>query len=300
METTKGQKPLTTPVILWIMLLIVLWAANSVIVKVSVSGFPPMFTALMRFGMAFPIAAAFILTRIKKLSINRGEFFKLFLLGILSGLQIFTFNYGAQFTTGGRITLFIFTYPLMIAFFSPLIVKTETFSARVLWGSLIAFAGLLVPLRDHLVSFDSALLKGDLTELLSAVILTVVILYNKRLMLTINRWKIFFWRYLFMVLFFLAGTLLLEDWGTRETHWTAWAAVFYQTFVVSVFCFLSFQYILSNHNSAKISVFFFATPLLGMLIGILLLGEKADASLFAGCLLVGLGIFAVNWKKTKK
>jgi drug/metabolite transporter (DMT)-like permease len=41
-------------------------------------------------------------------------------------------------------------------------------------------------------------------------------------------------------------------------------------------------------------VFFFASPLIGMMLGIVLLNEAFDPGLVAGCILVGAGIFIVN------
>jgi O-acetylserine/cysteine efflux transporter len=71
-------------------------------------------------------------------------------------------------------------------------------------------------------------------------------------------------------------------------------ALLYQSIVISMFCFAAFQYILSRHNSSSMSVFFFATPLVGMFMGMLILKEAFDPGLLVGCVLVGAGIYVVN------
>jgi drug/metabolite transporter (DMT)-like permease len=57
---------------------------------------------------------------------------------------------------------------------------------------------------------------------------------------------------------------------------------------------MSWQYLLAHHNASKLSVFFFAAPLLGMAMGVVLLGETPEPGLLVGSILVGAGIYIVN------
>jgi drug/metabolite transporter (DMT)-like permease len=53
---------------------------------------------------------------------------------------------------------------------------------------------------------------------------------------------------------------------------------------------------LAKHSAAKVSVFFFVTPILGIFISMLFLNERFDLCLLAGALLVGCGIALGLWK----
>ena len=59
----------------------------------------------------------------------------------------------------------------------------------------------------------------------------------------------------------------------------AWISLAFQFLVISVFSFMSWQYLIVRHNASSISVFFFATPLFGMILGVLLLDEAFDEEL---------------------
>jgi hypothetical protein len=56
----KGQRPLTAGIYLWLFAVIVMWASNTVVVKIALQDLPPFWAAFLRFGPALPFLAAFI------------------------------------------------------------------------------------------------------------------------------------------------------------------------------------------------------------------------------------------------
>jgi len=211
-------------------------------------------------------------------------------------LQIFLFNYGSQYTTGGRVALFIFTFPLIISLIGPLIIKEEHYKKKSIIGSFIAFIGIIIALRLNIIASGSTF-KGDIIELISSLVLALQIVLNKRFIYNINKWKVLFYRFVTGVALFLISALLFEEFIIENVKTDAWLSLSFQIVVVSIFCFTSFQYIISKHNSSSVSVFFFASPLFGITIGIILLNEPFDIRLLAGGVLVALGMYVVNMKK---
>ena len=120
---------------------------------------------------------------------------QIFVLAVLMVVQIFLFNLGSQFTTGGRIAFIIFSYPLIVPLIAPAFIKAETFDRAKLSGSFIAFLGLVIALRQNFRGDLSAAVKGDLIEIASCIVLSLIIVYNKRLAAFINKWKIIFWQF---------------------------------------------------------------------------------------------------------
>lgn len=293
-RTGTGQAPLNALTYAWIFLLVLLWAGNSVLVKIVVRDIPPMWAALLRFAPATVVIALFIRRGGSGFRVCAGDLGRIAILGVLMALQITTFNWGSRYTTGGRVTLFIFSYPLFVPLLGPLFINEETLSGRKVIGSCIAFVGIVFALRHSLDSRLAATYKGDLIELGSALLLALNIVYNKRLMRTIDKWRVIFWEFLTAVVLFGTGALLFEDLQTARVKPDAWAVLVFQSMAVSVFCFMSWQHLLARHNSANLTVSLFATPLLGMLIGVGILQEPMDISLLIGCLFVGAGIYVVN------
>ena len=211
-------------------------------------------------------------------------------------LQLFTFNLGAPYTTGGRITLFIFSYPLMVPLLAPLVVQTERFEKRNLLGCLVAFAGLSFAFKGSLAHQAVSTFKGDIIEFISCLLIAVQIVYTKRLAASINKWKMLLWSYAVMILLFFCGAVIFENFNIHAVQLDAWLSLAFQSLAISVFSFMSWQYLIVRHNSSSISVFFFATPLFGMILGVLLLNEAYDPGLLIACILVGFGIYVVNQK----
>jgi drug/metabolite transporter (DMT)-like permease len=271
-----------------------LWATNAVVVKIAVRDIPPLWAALLRFSPALPFIACFIKWNGSGFSVTGKDVFRISILAFLMVSQIYLFNLGSQYTTGGRITLFIFSYPLFVPLLAPLFIKEEKFELKNIVGCAIAFIGLIVALRSNISETTGSTIKGDIIELISCVNLSIVILYNKRLIKSIDKWRVIFWEFFIGIVLFFLGAIVFEKFQIRQVQPDAWLALIFQSIVISVFCFMSWQYLIAKHNSSSVSVFFFLTPLMGMAIGVLILNEAFDSDLIIGCMFVGAGIFIVN------
>jgi len=72
------------------------------------------------------------------------------------------------------------------------------------------------------------------------------------------------------------------------------AALLYQGGIIAGFCFLAWTSILEKYSASKLVVFFFATPLSGVVFSNLFLGDELTVYLLGGAILVAVGIFLVN------
>ena len=293
------QLPIKWPVALWILLLVIFWATNSVVVKFVVQDMPSAWGAFLRFLIAYPIVVIFLAMQRPSLKIDKKGVLVCILISFMSFLQIMLFNIGSQYTTGGRITMLIFTYPLIVPFIAHFLLKNEKLQKRTIIGSVIAFAGLLIPLYNTLVN-QGPTLKGDLIELTSSIVLSFLIVTNKYAFSFMDKWSVFFWQATFNLFLFGAAAFMAEPLVFSKITPVGWGSLIFQALAINVFAFLSYQYILSRHNSSQVSIFFFATPLFGMLLGKLIHHEPFEISLFAGCTSVALGIFLANSNNKSK
>ena len=74
-------------------------------------------------------------------------------------------------------------------------------------------------------------------------------------------------------------------------------ALLYQGGVIAGFCFLAWTAVLERYSASKLVVFFFATPLSGVLFSHLMLGDKLTIELLVGSVLVAAGIYLVNLQR---
>ncbi|HSG15351.1 MAG TPA: EamA family transporter, partial [Anaerolineae bacterium] len=71
-------------------------------------------------------------------------------------------------------------------------------------------------------------------------------------------------------------------------------AVIYQGVVVAGLCFIFWTSLLQNHSASRLVVFSFITPVFGVWLSALVLGETISPVLVGGLLLVTAGIIVVN------
>ena len=285
----SGQAPIGPGSAAWLLSLASAWAVGGVVTGTAVEGFGVHGTAFLRFLPAVPLVA-WLARRAGARPLPRPrDAGPLGLLGVLFFAQIATFNGGATLTTGPRVVLLIFTYPLLVPLVAPLVVPAERFRGRSLLGAGIAFAGVAWVLGADAAG-GGGNLAGDALELLSALLIALNLALTKRLCGRIDKWVVLLWRFAVAEALFLAVLLLQgpPDLGAATPQ--AWAAVVFQAVVVSVFCFLSFQVLLTRHNSSDATVFLSATPLLGVAAGAVLLDQPVDPNLVVGGLLAAAGI----------
>jgi drug/metabolite transporter (DMT)-like permease len=298
-KPVAGYRPMPPSSVIWVLTLVVLWAANAVLVKIVVRDIPPFWAAALRFSMALVIVGVYARMKRVDLKVSFPDLSRIAFLGVLSYLQIFLFNYGSQFTTGGRISLFIFSYPLMVPFLAHYIVKGEGLAARNVTGSLISFVGLFIVVSENFLNpTHQNTLKGDIMQIASCLTLALLIVCNKRLIARIHAIKILFWQIATsLILYYLSG-FCFEHLDLSRVRPDALLCLLFQGLVVGGFCFISWQVLLARYASFQLSVYFFLTPFFGIIIGWLVFNETVTLLLALGGLLVCSGIYIVNSQKT--
>jgi len=291
-----GQDSITPPVAVWIISLVIGWALNSVLVKFVTDEMPVFLAAFTRFALTLPIAAGFALLRGNGLRLPPRGLLAGAVLGALSFVQISLFHWGSLHTTGGRVTLFLFSYPLLTPFAAHLLVKEERLSLKTVAGAATAFIGVAIALKSSL-GFDPVRFKGDLLEIASALTLAVMIAANKRFLAEFDKWKLLFWQYAVSTSLYALCVATFERFDYAGIGRGAWMALAFQVVVVGGYCFLSYQWIIAKHPASKVSVFFLGTPLAGMLAGQILRDEPFEWPLLAGCAFVAAGILIANRKE---
>jgi drug/metabolite transporter (DMT)-like permease len=91
----------------------------------------------------------------------------------------------------------------------------------------------------------------------------------------------------------LPAAVLLGQTYFRSTP-LVWASLAYQTFLMSFASLLVWFWLLRHYLASRLGVFAFLTPVLGVVLGALLLGEPLESQFVVGALIVLLGIATVS------
>ena len=270
-----------------------LWGGLAPAIKISLSGLPPLGAACLRFGIGMTVIAlwAALVERVR-LRPTRAEMPHLLAMGVLLVLQIATLNIGTMSTSAGHSSTLLSAYPLFVALLAHWLVPGDRLSPIKLAGMGAAFVGVALVFAERGGSGSS--LRGDACVLVSAVLLAGIVVYTKRLTAWISPYRVLLGQMVVGVPAFLAGSLLWEGPAAYRFSWPVTLAILYQGLVVAAFCFVVWTHLIQRYPPSRVTAFSFSTPLFGVLLSALLLGEPVTPGLGIGVACVAAGIYLAN------
>ena len=271
----------------------ILWGGNSVSIKLGLEGIPPLFLAGSRFLLGGLVV--YIWARLLKLELRLDPNERRRILGLVLIFltQIYLLNAGTAHTLASRSTIFISAYPFFTALFAHLFIPGDRISIRKVTGMGLAFLGVVLVFAESLALNELQYLLGDVMVLASASLLGARQVYLKRLTQNMHPGKVLIWQAApSLPIFFLLSALFETQ--TIQLDTRVVGAVFYQGFVVAGFCFILLTSLLQRHSASQLSVFGFITPIIGVVISNLLLGDPISPGILLSLGLVGIGITIVN------
>ena len=272
------------------------WGFQQVLVKATLPELPPVFQAALRFAGAAVLLVLWCRWRGVPLVQADGSLWPGLLAGGLFAAEFACLYIGLQHTRASRLTLFVYTSPFWVALTLPWLVPSERLR-RVQWGGLVlAFAGLVVALRDSLVTPAAPdQLLGDLLALSGGLAwgLTTVTIRATRL-IRCSAEKLLFYQVAVSALTLpLLSLALGETWPQRFSGF-ATLSLLLQTVVGAFASYLVWMWLLGRYPATRISAFAFLTPLFALLWGAVWLHEPLTPALLVALGLVAAGIVLVN------
>lgn len=272
------------------------WGFQQVLVKATLPELPPVFQAGLRLLGASLLLAAWARWRGLALWARDGTLWPGLLAGALFAAEFACIYLGLQFTTASRLTVFLYTAPFWVAALLPLWVPGERLRPPQWLGLALAFAGVLLALRESLAgTLGAHTWRGDALALAAGLLwgLTTVTIRTTRLA-QVSAAKVLLWQ---LGVGGLALPLLSLALGERwRWDWSPFAAtsMLLQTAVGAFASYLAWMWLLTRYPATKMSVFVFLTPVFALVIGALWLREPVSAALLGALALVAAGIVAVN------
>ncbi|HID55371.1 TPA: DMT family transporter [Candidatus Poribacteria bacterium] len=277
-----------------IMLLSLLWGGNSPAMKIALRDMQPFILAGLRFTLAVMAVWGWAIYRGIPLSLKKGELLPLIILALFFAAQISSFNVGTHLSLASRASLLINAHPFFVALMAHFFIPSDRLTFRKALGLLIAFSGVALIFRESIIPSGRDHLLGDLILLLSAFILGAQTVYTKRVVQDMAPIKLLAWQMGFALIPFYLMSLLFEDPSGWRISGSVVGMLIYQGILVGFFCFITWTTLLRRYSASKIAAFLFATPIFGVALSWLILGDKLTVWLGAGTALVAAGIYIVN------
>jgi len=274
-----------------------LWGLNQVAAKFALAEVAPLWQATIRsFGGALLVWGW---SRYRGIALFRrdGSLPGGLLAGALFGAEFLCIFIGLQFTTASRMVVFIYISPFVVALGMPFIARAERLSAWQMAGLALAFAGVAWAFAEGftLPAAGAHQLLGDALGVLAGVLwgATTLAIRGSRLSNADAEKTLLYQLAVSGGLLFVAALVAGSPLPARISA-PVWASLAFQVVIVTFASYLVWFWLVRSYPATKLSSFTLLTPVFGLLMGAVLLGEPITLRLLLALAAVALGIVLVN------
>jgi drug/metabolite transporter (DMT)-like permease len=284
-----------------------LWGTSFAAAKIGLNELLPLNLVIFRFIIASFVFSIILLTMRGHNRIESRDIPRFVILGFLAITSYFYIQFtGLLYTTTINSALIIATSPIFTALFGRML-GWERISLPATIGIFIAFAGVSTIITNGQLSgiFETDTLKGNILLLLNAIVWAGVTVYGKTILLKYRP-------FVAMAYIHICGTILLIPFAffptplapvplisqisgiTQPTILTT----LYLSLLCSVFAYHMWYVGVEKIGAVRTAVFTYLNPLFAMITGIWLLGEQMTVYIISGGLLIIVGVYITNQKRT--
>ena len=221
------------------------------------------------------------------------------LAGVLFAAEFLCIFVGLQYTTASRMVVFIYIAPFVVALGMPFIASSERLSRAEMLGLVIAFAGVAWAFEEgfEAPAAGPRQLLGDALGVAAGVLwgATTLAIRGTRLS-SASAEKTLLYQLAVSGVILLAVALTTGAKLPHALSALASSALLFQIVIVTAFSYLLWFWLIGHYPATRLASFTLLTPVFGLLLGALLLGEPITARLVAALLAVATGIVLVNRK----
>ena len=274
-----------------------LWGLNQVAAKAAMPEVPPLWQAASRsLGGALLV---WLWTRVRRIPMFtrdatlRGGM----LAGALFAAEFMCIFIGLQFTTASRMVVFIYISPFVVALGMPFIARAEALSRLQLAGLLLAFVGVAWAFAEGFTTPAAGphQLLGDSLGVAAGVLwgATTLAIRGSKLAGASAEKTLLYQLAVSGVVLTVAAVVVGTPVPARLSA-LAWGSMAFQIVIVTAFSYLVWFWLIRRYAATRLASFTLLTPVFGLLLGALLLGEPITTRLVVALVAVAMGIVLVN------
>ncbi len=277
------------------------WGFNQVAVKLAIPDIPPLIQAAMRSAAAGLLVAVWSHLRGIPLMRRDGTLVPGLVAGALFGLEFVLIYRGLVYTTASRAVLFIYLAPFFVVLAARIFLPADRFHLPQWLGLTLSFAGMAVAFGVPTPAVDPRQAVGDLMMVGAAMAWAATTLVIKAS--TLNRIpaeKTLLYQLIVSAPILGLGAFLFGETMRAAPGPVALASFAYQTLWVASVTFVVWFALVVRYSASRLSAFTFLTPLFGVAVGHLVLGEPLTAAFMAAAAMVVAGLVLVNRTSPKR
>lgn len=274
----------------------IIWGTTYLALRVGVTQFPPFLFSGIRFLLAGPLLLTLLYFFRKVPFPSR----KILAQQAVSGLLLCTFGVGIvgwseMFVSSGLAAIICSVMPIWVMLINFAIASDDQPALPVVLGLVIGLAGIVLIFGEHVSDFsDPNYTLGIFTTFAGNICWAIGTVWVKRKTTATDPFLAAGLQMLFGGLFLLPMSLLFDDYATITTSGDMIFSLVYLILFGSVAAYASFSYAIKKLPMTMVSLYAYINPIVAVLLGALLLGERLNLRIGIGILITLAGIYVVN------
>lgn len=204
-------------------------------------------------------------------------------------------TWGVKYISAGLGSIIGAIFPLWLVVIN-IFTKQSKMPRNAITGLMLGFGGICVIFFEHLNDlFNASFRFGILISVAATWSWAFGILYTKK---QAHRYNPYFSTGLQMFIsgIVLYGASLVSGMHVplKQIPWQSWTAIVYLVLISSVISFIAYLYALQHLPTSLVSVYAYMNPIVAVLLGWLLLGERLSIYIGVGGAITLLGVYLVN------
>ncbi|MEN3930722.1 DMT family transporter [Microvirga sp. W0021] len=298
------RKPLDGKATGLMLLLCAVWSLQQILIKAAAPDMAPTLQIAVRSGCSAILVVLFMLFTKEKISFKGSPWLAGLFAGALFALEFFLVGEGLRYTNASHMVVLLYTAPAFVAIGLHILIPEERLFPIQWIGLLIAFAGIVIAFSgkgENATASAPNILLGDILGLMAGAAwgATTIVVRCTRLA-TIPASQTLLYQLISGFVILLAGAIVTDQHHVTMTA-IVWTSLLYQSIIVSFASFLAWFWLLRTYLASRLGVLSFMTPMLGVVLGIVILNEKTETNFLIGAVLVLFGIILVSghsWMKS--
>lgn len=271
------------------------WGSTWLAIKLGLSGMPPLLGAGLRFLLASVIL--FGIVKVWRIPVPMtSDAKKIYAtLAILSFTIPFAFVYWAeQYIPTGLASILFACYPFWVALFSYFMLKNEPLNVFKISGIVLAFTGMVVIFSGDVHIADTRAFIAMILMVTNTILQAYSLVLVKKIGQPINPFAFNFVGMMVSSILLIGASVMLESHDGIVWNTATVGSILYLGIVGSVIVFAAYFWLLKRVEAVYLSLVSFINPIVAVLLGAIVLGEKLDPNVFLGASFVLLGLLVAN------
>jgi drug/metabolite transporter (DMT)-like permease len=273
----------------------IMWGSSYLFIKLAVDSFGTFTLIMLRLAVGAAFLWAVVRVTDTRLPRERRIYGHLLVMAVINIVLPFSLiTWAEQSVDSALAAVLNSTVPLFVIVIAPAFLPDEPIRVNGVIGLVVGFIGVVLLVSPGLVAADGNP-AGELALLGSSLTYAIGNVYNRRNVRGLAPLV----PAVFQVTFALAivtvlAVVLERPWATATPDAEAWFSVVWLGILGSGLAYLAYFRLLGHWGATRTALVAYVLPVVGIVLGFIVLDEPIDATIIAGTALITVGVALVN------